>query len=49
MMREKLDININKEKWSDVKAKFPNKIRIHLNICHSERIKNPTSKVNLGK
>ena len=34
IMREKLDMNIDKEKWSDVKAKFPSKIRIYLNICH---------------
>lgn len=42
-------MNINKEKWSDVKLKFPSKVRVYLNICHSDRVKNPTSKSKNGE
>lgn len=47
--KEKLDLNINKEKWSDVKAKFPTSIKVYLNICFSDRVKNPTSKSKNGQ
>lgn len=41
-------MNINKEKWSDVKARFPSRIKIFVNICHSDRVKLPTLKSRGG-
>ena len=32
-INEKLDLN--KVKFSDVKAKFPSKVRLFLNVCYS--------------
>ena len=34
---EKLDLN--RIKWSDVKAKFHHKVKLFLNVCYSERVK----------
>ena len=48
MLSEKLDLNekvdFQKEKWSDVKSKFSEKVQIYLNICFSERVKDPIFK-----
>ena len=34
---EKLDLN--KIKWGDVKAKFHPKVKLFLNVCYSDRVK----------
>lgn len=39
-------VDLNKEKWGDVKAKFLPKVRINLSICSSERVKKPAMKMD---
>lgn len=42
-------MNLNKEKWSDIRAKFAPRVQVYVNICHSERVKPPTMRGMQGK
>ena len=43
-VNEKVDLQ--SVKWHEVKAKFPQKIRFILNLCHSDRVKEVELKGN---